>query len=365
MELILTGGAFLIGLILVLISIPPIINIARDKNLFEPFDKRKVHTKTVPAFGGVAIFIGFTLSSIIATDGLSFDALKYIVASVIMMFFIGLKDDLLIISAQKKLVVQIFAAVILITLGNVRITNLQGILGGGEIGYFTSFIISLVAMVAIINAFNLIDGIDGLASALAILAAASFGTWFHLTGHIQFAILSYALVGSLTGFFMYNVFGNKNKLIMGDSGALIIGLVISALVVKFNEFNILKDTNLVIKSAPSVSFAIIVIPLVDVIRVMIIRILNNRSPFSPDKKHIHHRLLKLVPTSHIKVTLIILAANISIIVLALLLNSTQLNVNIQLILVILCGILYSIIPSVILKFKLQKQLKSEKAVSQL
>jgi UDP-GlcNAc:undecaprenyl-phosphate/decaprenyl-phosphate GlcNAc-1-phosphate transferase len=200
MDLILTIGALIIGFLLVMISIPPIIRVANAKHLFEPFDERRIHTKIIPPMGGVAIFIGFTLSSIIATDGISFDALKYIIASVIIMFFIGLKDDLMDISARKKLMVQVFAAVILITLGNVRFTNLHGILGTGEIGYITSIILSIFAMVVIINAFNLIDGIDGLASGLAIIAATAFGTWFFLAGNIQFAILSFALVGSLAGF---------------------------------------------------------------------------------------------------------------------------------------------------------------------
>lgn len=350
MEIILTIGAAIIGFLLVMIAIPPIIRVAKEKKLFEPFEERKIHTKRVPPLGGVAIFIGFTISSIIATDGLSFDSLKYIIASVIIMFFIGLKDDLLIISAQKKLMVQIFAAVILITLGNVRFTNLHGILGTHEIGYFTSLILTVFCMVAIINAFNLIDGIDGLASGLAILAVTTFGTWFFIAGQIQFSILSFALVGSLTGFFIYNVFGKENKLFMGDTGSLIIGLVISALAIKFNEFNIVKTAPYAIGAAPAVSFAIIIVPLIDTLRVMSIRIATKRSPFSPDNNHVHHRLLELVH-SHFKVTLIIIAANILIIAFALLMNNISFNGNIQFILVFLLGALFSLTPSVILRIK--------------
>lgn len=297
--------------------------------------------------GGVAIFIGFTLSSIIATDGISFDELKYIIASVIIMFFIGLKDDLMNISARKKLMVQVFAAVILITLGNVRFTNLHGMLGTYEIGYITSLILSIFTMVVIINAFNLIDGIDGLASGLAILAATTFGVWFFISGHTQFAILSFAMVGSLSGFFIYNVFGHKNKLFMGDTGSLIIGLVISALVVNFNEFNIGYSVQNAIKATPAVSFAIIIIPLVDILRVMTIRILSKKSPFTPDNNHVHHRLLSLIP-SHLAVTMIIVAANALIIAFALLLSTSSLNVNIQFLMIFLVGVVISYIPSIIL-----------------
>ena len=343
-----------------MISVPPIIRIAQAKHLFEPFEDRKIHTKAVPPLGGVAIFIGFTLSSIIATDGLSFDSLKYIIASVIIMFFIGLKDDLLIISANKKLMVQIFAAVILITLGNVRFTNLHGTLGTHEIGYFTSLMLSIFTMVVIINAFNLIDGIDGLASGLAILASTFFGIWFYLAGQIQFAILSFALVGSLSGFFLYNVFGNRNKLFMGDTGSLIIGLVISTLVVKFNEFNIDTTLPYAVDAAPVVSFAVIIIPLVDILRVMSIRIATGKSPFTPDNNHIHHRLLELVP-SHFKVTMIIIASNIILIAFAYLLN--DININLQFLLVFLFGVLFSLTPSVILKFK-SSRIKTANAINQ-
>lgn len=359
MELILTIGAFIIGFILVMISIPPIIRVAHSKRLFEPFDERKIHTKIVPPMGGVAIFIGFTLSSIIATDGISFDALKYIIASVIIMFFIGLKDDLMDISARKKLMVQIFAAVILITLGNVRFTHLHGIFWTEEIGYITSLILSIFAMVVIINAFNLIDGIDGLASGLAMLAATTFGIWFFIAGNIQFSILSFALVGSLAGFFIYNVFGHRNKLFMGDTGSLIIGLVISALVVNFNEFNIDNTLLYAVEAAPAVSFAIIIVPLVDTLRVMTIRILDKKSPFTADTNHIHHRLLELVP-SHLKVTMIIVSINALVIAFALMLNQLPLNVNLQFLLVFILGVIFSFLPSIVLRIKTAEKLKQKR-----
>ncbi len=279
------------------------------------------------------------------------------------MFFIGLKDDLMDISARKKLMVQIFAAVILITLGNVRFTNLHGVLGANEIGFGVSLVLSIFAMVVIINAFNLIDGIDGLASGLAILAAGAFGSWFYIAGHPQFAILSFALVGSLVGFFIYNVFGHRNKLFMGDTGSLIIGLVISALVVKFNEFNIDKTVPYAISAAPAVSFAIIIVPLIDTLRVMTIRISNKKSPFSADNNHIHHRLLKLL-TSHFKVTLIIITANAFIIAFAMMLNYLSLNINLQFILVFLLGVGISFIPSIVLKIKSTEKIKASNPIKQ-
>lgn len=349
MELFLAIGALLIGFILVMMSVPHILSVARTKKLYEPLDARKIHTQTVPPLGGIAIFIGFTISTIVATDGYSFDSLKYIIASVVLMFFIGLKDDLMTISASKKAIVQIFAAVLLITLGNTRFTNMHGVLALYEIGYFGGLFLTLFAMIVIINAFNLIDGIDGLASGLAMLGASTFGIWFYIAGHIPLAIMSFALVGSLAGFFIFNVFGNKNKMFMGDTGSLIIGLIISTLVIKFNELNIVPTFPFAINAAPVVSFAIIIVPLIDTLRVMTIRLFQSKSPFSPDNNHIHHRLLKLVP-SHIGVTLIIVFANAVLIGIALLLNRITFNVNYQLLIILLLGIVLSLIPSILLSF---------------
>jgi UDP-N-acetylmuramyl pentapeptide phosphotransferase/UDP-N-acetylglucosamine-1-phosphate transferase len=159
------------------------------------------------------------------------------------------------------------------------------------------------------------------------------------------------------------VFGHKNKLFMGDTGSLIIGLVISALVVNFNEFNIDNTIQYAVVAAPAISFAIIIVPLVDTLRVMTIRILNKKSPFSADNNHIHHRLLSLIP-NHLKVTLIIVSINAFIIVASLLLNMLSLNINLQFLLVLIIGILITYIPSVILKIKSPKNIKITKPVKQ-
>ena len=364
MELTLTISALIIGFIIVLFAIPPILRVAHAKHLFDPIEERKIHKGIIPPLGGVAIFIGFTVSSILATDGLNFDSLKYIIVGVILMFFIGLKDDLVDISARKKLAIQIIAAIILITLGNIRLTNLHGILGIYEIGIITSFTLSLFLMVVIINAFNLIDGIDGLASGLSMMAATVFGVWFFISGNYQYSIISFALVGSLASYFLYNVFGDKNKLFMGDSGSLIVGLVISIFVIKFNEFNIAKTTEYAIGGAPAVSFAIIIVPLIDTIRVMSIRIRQRKSPFSADNNHIHHRLLTLFP-NHLKVTIIIISANVVIVAIALYLNHILLNNNIQAIIIFLTGILFSLIPSILIKVRDSRNVKSSHVIKQV
>lgn len=363
MEFYLILLAVSLGFTLVVISIPPILKVAREKKLFDTIDKRKIHTTPIPPLGGVAIFIGFVLSTIIATDGYSFESLKYIIASIILMFFIGLKDDLLIISARKKFVVQIFAAMLLIIMGNLQITNLHGMFGIYEIHSVTGVFLTLFIILAIVNAYNLIDGIDGLASGLAIFASSLFGGWFIIVGQIQFAIMSFALAGSLVGFFLFNVFGKRNKLFMGDAGSLVIGLVISAIIIKFNEFNILKTGQYSVAAAPAVSFSLVMIPLIDTFRVITIRLWNKKSPFYPDNNHVHHRLLTLVP-NHLKVTIIIIIANVFLIGFALLLNNLMLDVTIQFLAVFLFGIILSFVPSVILRKSHAKPTEEARMVKQ-
>ena len=336
-------GAFVISFILVILTIPSILRVAHVKKLFDPVDLRKIHRSNVPPLGGIAIFVSFILTTIVATDGCSFDSLKYIIAAVIIMFFIGLKDDLLSVSATNKLIVQLFAAILLITLGNIRFTSFHGILGIYEINNFTSIVFSIFVIVLIINAYNLIDGIDGLASGLTILSASVFGVWFYLEGNIQFSIMSFALVGSLSGFFIFNVFGKRNKLFMGDSGSLIIGLIISTLVIKFNETNIVKSLPYSAFGAPAVSLSIIIIPLIDTLRVMIVRIGKKRSPFCADRNHIHHHMLQMLP-SHLKSTIFIVLINGVIIAISIILNYISLEVNLQFMAVLFIGIICVIIP---------------------
>lgn len=358
-ELFLSVLAFTLALSIVIISIPPILRVAKAKNLFDPIDERKIHTKIVPPLGGVGIFIGFVISTIISTDGYTFDGLKYIIAAVILMFFIGLKDDLLAISARKKFTVQVFASVLLITLGNFHIHNLHGFLGIYEVNFVFGTLITLFLILTIVNAYNLIDGIDGLASGLAILASVFFGFWFFMAGFIQYSIMAFAMAGSLTGFFFFNVFGNANKLFMGDTGSLVVGMIMAVFVIKFNEFNVGSNVAYFIEASPSVSFAVVLVPLIDTLRVMTIRLLNGKSPFSPDNNHIHHRLLQLVP-SHLAVTLIIIASNVFIIGIALLLNSISFNVNLQFLIIFALGIFFSFLPSQIIRWREVKQRKQLK-----
>jgi UDP-GlcNAc:undecaprenyl-phosphate/decaprenyl-phosphate GlcNAc-1-phosphate transferase len=339
-----------LGFIIAIAAIPPILKVAREKRLFDPPDDRKLHTNAIPPLGGIAIFLGVVLSIVFSSHGLQYYPVRYIIAAIIIMFFIGLKDDLITISPRKKFAIQLITILSLVFFSNIQITNLHGLFGMHSIHPAAGIVLTFFVMLTIVNAFNLIDGIDGLASGLAITAGITFGSWFYLAGHVQYSVISFALAGSLCGFFLFNVFGHKNKLFMGDTGSLVVGLIIAILTVKFNEFNIIKTIPYAIGAAPSVSLAIIIIPLIDTLRVITIRIGSGRSPFSPDRNHIHHRLLEFFP-AHLAVTIVLVSANITIIALALFLNKMFTGITSQFLFILFFSVVLSFIPSHLLKFR--------------
>ena len=346
MNLLLSAGALLCAFIIVVIVIPTVVKVARAKKLFEPLEGSKISKKIFPPFGGVAIFLAFIISSVIFTGNVRFPFYNYLISSIVLLFFLGLKSDILYVSVPKKNIIKILAAAILIFLGDLRITGFHGIVGIHNISFTVSIIISLIIILLLINAFSLIDCIDGLSSGLALVASFVLGSWFIVAGHIQYAVLSFSLAGSLAGFFIYNVFGNKNKLILGDSGAMIIGLIISVLIIRFNELNLLHKSYFSIKAAPSVSLACVICPLADMFRVIVIRLLFKKSSSHSVNNPVYHKLLAINP-KHIYVTSVILTENIILIVVALAINTAGWDVTLQFISILTLGIIFSFLPYII------------------
>jgi len=339
---------FLLAFIITYISIPPLIEVARSKNLYDVPNGRTSHEKITPTLGGVAIFSGFVISSMIFVNIAKIPYIQYIIAGSLVIFFIGLKDDITGLSPLKKFIGQIIAAGIIIDLGGVRLSSLHGFAGIGALNYISSDFLSLFVIVAIVNAFNLIDGIDGLSSGVGILASLAFGAWFFLIGKLQLALLAIALIGALLAFFRFNFFSKKHKIFMGDIGSLLVGFILSIFAIKFNELNHSPVMNSVfyIKAAPAVSIGILIIPIFDTVRVMVIRMARGLSPFKPDKRHVHHYLLELTG-SHRKATTILLIVNVCFIVISFLLRSMRV-LELMAVLLFLASAL-TIIPYTLLK----------------
>ena len=303
----------LVAFSITLYIVPVVVRIDRSLQLFDKPNQRSSAKIPIPTFGGIAIFFSFVFVSIMGMMGYDMPELIFILTAVMLIFLVGLKDDLVDLSPNKKLIAELIAACIIIFPADIRFTNLHGLFGINEIGIVPSVLVSAFAIIVIINAFNLSDGIDGLAASLSGMIAITLGSWFLISGHYEYAILSFTLAGAVGGFFYFNVYGIRNKIFMGDTGSLVLGTIISILVIRFNEFNIDQSQPYAIGAVPAISFGILAYPLIDMLRVMIIRIMNRKSPFEADNNHLHHRLLTL-GFSHKKATYTILSLNIIFII---------------------------------------------------
>ncbi|MBK8710941.1 MAG: undecaprenyl/decaprenyl-phosphate alpha-N-acetylglucosaminyl 1-phosphate transferase [Niastella sp.] len=289
----------LLAFIITFFSIPVIIQIAKSKKLFDEPDERKVHKTVIPTLGGLGIFAGFVVAILLGVPAGLNPEFQYFAAASVVIFFLGIKDDIMILSASKKFIGQLIAAGILIKFAGIHITNMHGFLGFYEIPYMAGVILSFFTIIVITNSFNLIDGVDGLAGSLGFITTFVFGSYFYYIGQTAYAVLAFSLTGSIVGFLIYN--HSPAKIFMGDTGSLLLGLINSILVIKFINLASIQPEGYAINASPAIGFAILIIPLFDTLRVFGIRILDRRSPFSPDRNHIHHYLLDL-GFSHKKIT---------------------------------------------------------------
>ena len=299
-------------------AIPPIIKVAKDKKLFDEPDERKVHKSVIPTLGGLGIFAGFIIATLMGVPAHMSDELQYFLAAAMVIFFLGIKDDILILSATKKFIGQLIAAGIVIKFGGIQINNLHGFLGINEIPHIASYILTAFTIIVITNSFNLIDGVDGLAGSLGLLTSIIFGVYFYITGELMYSVMALSLTGTLIAFLIYNF--SPAKIFMGDTGSLLIGLLNSIFAIKFMAVASNPEVALPLLSSPAIAFAILIVPLFDTLRVFSLRILNRRSPFSPDRNHIHHFLLDL-GLSQRMITVVCVTANLVFIGLAYVLRS--------------------------------------------
>lgn len=289
-EILILFSCSICSFLITYFTLPSVIKLAYHKKLFDIPDVRKVHSELTPSLGGIGIFIGVLISFTLFCSLSNFEAYKYIITAYLILFFMGIKDDLLPMDAKKKLLIQIIVAA-LIAFGGVRITSLHGLLGIYNIHVIASYCLTIFFIVGITNSYNLIDGVDGLAGGLGGIGCMTLGFLLLWVQEYNFAVLAFAITGSLLAFLRYNFAKYPNKTFMGDNGSLLLGLTITVLSIQFVES---VNTRLImeITSPIGIIAGIIFIPFYDTIRVFTIRILNGKSPFSPDKNHIHHEFLR-------------------------------------------------------------------------
>ncbi len=273
--------AFLWSFLVSVFAVPSIIFVSYTKKLLDEPNHRTIHESLTPRLGGLAIFAGF-MSAITIFGNLS-QGVQQLLAGCLIIFFIGVKDDIVTVSAFKKFFVQLLAAGIVMVIGGVRITSFQGIFGIYDLDAGASYAFTFLVIIGITNALNLIDGMDGLAGSVVLVVSLTFGVYFFYYDN-PYAFVALCLAGGVIGFLKYNLY--RAKIFMGDTGSLLCGFIISILAIQFIEMK-------VVESAPAIAVGILFLPIFDTLRVFTIRILNGRWPFHPDRNHIHHRLLAM------------------------------------------------------------------------
>jgi UDP-N-acetylmuramyl pentapeptide phosphotransferase/UDP-N-acetylglucosamine-1-phosphate transferase len=290
LELILT---ILTSFFIVLFATPVFIKIAYIKKLFDvPGEDRKLHKNIIPSMGGIMIFAGVMFSFTLFFPADQVHDFKYLIPCAIVLFFVGVKDDIIGTAPVKKLIAHLIVAFIMVLMADIRLSSLHGLLGVREIPYAASVLLSVFTYIVIVNAFNLIDGVDGLAGGVGFLVSIAFGIWFYLSGDEVYGVLAFSLAGAILGFLRYNF--NPAKIFMGDSGSLLIGFLIAVMAIELVEYDksILPERVLIV-SKPLLAMTILVIPLLDTARIFIYRAAKGMSPFRADKNHIHHKLMFL------------------------------------------------------------------------
>lgn len=301
-------SAFVSAVILGRIIIPNILIISLRKRLFDVPDERKVHKRPIPRLGGVTFFpvILFSLCVFTAvrlmtghgpadtsTTDLVCESL-FLTGGLTLLYIVGIADDLIGVRYRKKFLVQIISAA-MFPLSGLYINNFYGLFGIYLIPAEVGIPLTMLLVVFITNAINLIDGIDGLASGLSMVALLVFGVLFVHFRMWSYAMLAFVTVGVIIPFFSYNVFGSADlgrKIFMGDTGSLTLGYILSFFVIKYCMYE--PDMLLTMKTSPVlVSFSVLMVPCLDVIRVVLRRARNKRALFMPDKTHIHHKFLAM------------------------------------------------------------------------
>lgn len=314
---LLLGGFVLSGL-LGLIILPNILFVSHKKHLFDMPDARKVHTAPVPRLGGLA-FLPVILVTVFLIMGIYlfvtdfqntpslvrfFQMLMFLFAGMTLLYLVGEADDLVGVGYRYKFLVQTVAAALIVLSGN-WLGSFAGLFGIENVPAWIGMPVTILAIIFITNAINLIDGIDGLASGLSIISLLTLTVLLLMNSSFSYTLFAVATLGIVLVFWFYNVFGNAmkgHKLFMGDTGSLTLGYILSFLTIHLSQ-DISGEHG---KWQMIVAFSSLLVPMFDVVRVSLHRIRKGRSPFLPDKNHIHHKLIRagMKKTGHVLVTIL-------------------------------------------------------------
>lgn len=327
--------AFIISLLIGHLLIPSIVFVSMKRRLFDAPNSRKLHTRQISRLGGISFLpsavIGFCLTvfimNILVPRDLYFLITTYLpniallISGLVIVFLMGIIDDLSGMMYRHKFVLQTVAALIIVA-PLMYVKNLYGILGIWDLTPWLSIPLTTVGVVLLVNAYNLIDGVDGLCSGLAIVALTTMSIALFNDQEYLIVVLSASLIGVLSAFFCYNVFGKRLKIFMGDTGSLILGYMIAYVALQHVEVSFTGGLPV---NPYALALGSVFVPLFDATRLFVFRMIKGVSPFTADNNHIHHKFIA-IGFSHIKTTFYILGIQIGYILLNLLL-SNYVNIN--------------------------------------
>jgi len=288
-SLLICAGLLIGAMLLVVFIIPQLISLMNNKRLFDVPGGRKGHQAPTPTAGGIAIFMGICISGFALSIFQDIAIPNGLLLGMFVLFFVGLKDDLMSIRASHKLAIQ-FALACLWVWKGVSLDHFFEYIFGIEMPSVLAGGLSVLLILVLTNAYNMIDGINGLAGSIGLIACMLIGYTLLVLGEVAFAALAFAAAGSLVGFLKYNL--HTAKIFMGDTGSLVIGFLLSSLLIVVLEGVSFQPE---FKSMPYAlaAIAVVFIPLFDLVQVFIRRLSAGVHPFSADRRHIHHQLLRL------------------------------------------------------------------------
>ncbi|WP_373521476.1 glycosyltransferase family 4 protein [Aquiflexum sp.] len=281
--------AFLIGFLLT----PIVILVLKKMELMDSPGGRKIHNGFIPSMGGISFVIATFIAVLSWLDAQYIMEIRFLLAAFGLMFFVGLRDDMVNMSAVQKLAGQFISAYLVVVMADIRFTSLYGFMGIYDLPLWISYGISFFTILVLTNSFNLIDGLDGLAGSISLVTFLFLGWWFFEAELMSYAFFALILVGAVLSFLVYN--WHPAKIFMGDTGSLSLGFALSVLTVLFIDKNGTMASFEGWKfNAPIASgVALLIIPIYDTSRIFIKRAMNGKSPMTPDKSHVHHFLLRM------------------------------------------------------------------------
>lgn len=336
---------FLLSFSVAYFALPSVIYVVKQKNLMDKPNERSSHKEKTPTLGGISFFVSIVFTLMVFRP---FDIDQVginILSGVGVLFFVGLKDDLVGVKPSTKIIGQIIATLMLFFSTDLKITTLDGFLNIIDIPYWTSVFISCAIVMAIVNSYNLIDGINGSASMVGMVIFSGFAYVFYDAEMYYYFLLSILCIGFLLAFLRYNL-SNKKRVFMGDTGSMIVGFILAVLAIKFFALDTTSLESAIINPVNKVwvLLSIIFIPFFDTTRVFTTRIIRHGKPFKADRSHIHHVFIDYLKLSHAKASILLASINLSVFIVILCLNtylsSLWLGVLLTSIFIILSALLF-------------------------